>query len=97
MVVALLFDSLLRSVSKACGDGVAEQQALEQQQQEQAGEVKRDDLVCGKCSDFSAQANCSRHGSDYIEYKCKYCWYVLYTFVLLLLVFCDGYFRQPRN
>jgi E3 ubiquitin-protein ligase MYCBP2 len=36
---------------------------------------KLDDLICGSCAAQGAGANstCAKHGTDYIEYKCKFC------------------------
>ncbi|EFJ48307.1 hypothetical protein VOLCADRAFT_60572, partial [Volvox carteri f. nagariensis] len=30
-------------------------------------------LVCGECCARSAGTNCPRHGTSYIEWKCRYC------------------------
>ena len=39
-----------------------------------AGNYKKDELVCAKCSAIgSALLNCKMHGTDYIEFKCKFC------------------------
>ena len=32
-----------------------------------------EELVCGGCSDVSQAQMCPKHGTDYLEYKCRYC------------------------
>ena len=29
--------------------------------------------ICGGCAPGAAEQNCSKHGRDYLEYKCRYC------------------------
>jgi hypothetical protein len=39
-------------------------------------EFKPEELVCSKCSAVSIGSgivNCAKHGTDYIEFKCKFC------------------------
>ena len=48
--------------------------------------IKAEDLVCGKCSAEMVGAgvkSCDIHGTQYIDYKCKYCCNVA-------LFFCFG-------
>ena len=45
------------------------------QEEGQAG-FKLEELVCAKCSAVSLGAganNCAKHGSDFIDFKCRYC------------------------
>ena len=49
-----------------------------QNQEEQKGQedYKKEDLVCAKCSSQKVSGgikNCKKHGTDYIEFKCKFC------------------------
>jgi E3 ubiquitin-protein ligase MYCBP2 len=47
-----------------------------ERQNEEVKEYKQEELVCGKCSAQVVGAgikNCSKHGTDYIEFKCKFC------------------------
>jgi hypothetical protein len=44
-------------------------------QQEQQ-EFKPEDLVCGTCAAEKlgvGSTKCAKHGTDFIEFKCKYC------------------------
>jgi hypothetical protein len=46
------------------------------QAQQEGQEYKKEDLVCGKCAAVSIGAgiqNCPKHGTDFIEFKCKFC------------------------
>ena len=38
-----------------------------------AAPFRREDLVCTSCLPFSAEADCSTHGKEYIVYKCRFC------------------------
>lgn len=43
---------------------------------QERADFKPEELVCGKCSAVSVGAgiqNCPKHGTDYIEFKCKFC------------------------
>jgi hypothetical protein len=31
------------------------------------------ELLCGGCAPHSADAVCAKHGTDYIEFKCRFC------------------------
>ena len=51
-----------------------------------AGEYRREDLVCPKCSAAlvgAGQKNCNKHGAEYIDFKCRYC-------CSIALWFCHG-------
>ncbi|KAI6241073.1 RCR-type E3 ubiquitin transferase [Aphelenchoides fujianensis] len=32
-----------------------------------------DELICGACSDIAGAPVCGRHGTEFLEYKCKFC------------------------
>jgi hypothetical protein len=37
---------------------------------------KKEELVCGKCAAVAVgggEKQCKKHGTDFIEYKCKFC------------------------
>ena len=60
---------------KDCGDG-----------DQQLEEFRKEDLVCAKCSSGvvgAGQKHCDKHGSDYIDFKCRYC-------CSIALWFCHG-------
>lgn len=47
------------------------------------------ELVCGGCSDVSRAQMCPKHGTDYLEYKCRYCCSVAVFFCFGTTHFCD--------
>uniref|UniRef100_A0A336LRN5 RCR-type E3 ubiquitin transferase n=1 Tax=Culicoides sonorensis TaxID=179676 RepID=A0A336LRN5_CULSO len=47
------------------------------------------ELVCGGCSDVSRAQICPKHGTDYLEYKCRYCCSVAIFFCFGTTHFCD--------
>ena len=58
-----------------CGDDAA-----------RAGEYRKEDLVCPKCSAEMVGAgvtHCNKHGAEYIDFKCKWC-------CSISLWFCHG-------
>lgn len=46
--------------AKECGDDSQE-------------EVKKEDLICGKCQKIDSVDECKEHGEEYLAYKCRYC------------------------
>ncbi|CAD5120813.1 DgyrCDS9371 [Dimorphilus gyrociliatus] len=48
-----------------------------------------EELVCGACSDVAMAQMCPRHGSDYLEYKCRYCCSVAVFFCFGTTHFCN--------
>ncbi|CAI9731993.1 E3 ubiquitin-protein ligase MYCBP2-like [Octopus vulgaris] len=59
---------------------------------EQAGAVDDYDpteLVCGACSDVSRAQLCPKHGTDFLEYKCRYCCSVAVFFCFGTTHFCN--------
>ena len=37
------------------------------------GDFNPQDLICGSCQPGARDQVCSKHGTDYIEFKCRYC------------------------
>lgn len=58
--------------------------------QEQGEKYDPTELVCGGCSDISRAQICPKHGTDYLEYKCRYCCSVAIFFCFGTTHFCDG-------
>jgi len=48
------------------------------------------ELVCGACSDVARAQMCARHGSDFLEYKCRYCCSVAVFFCFGTTHFCGA-------
>ena len=60
--------------------------------EEQAGNDEFDpsELVCGACSDVSRAQMCPKHGTDFLEYKCRYCCSVAVFFCFGTTHFCNA-------
>jgi E3 ubiquitin-protein ligase MYCBP2 len=64
-------------------------------QAQQEGQVyKPEELVCSKCSADALGAhagitNCKKHGTDYIEFKCKFCCSIAQWFCWGNTHFCE--------
>ena len=58
----------------------------------EAGIVDYDpsELVCGGCSDVSRAQMCPKHGTDFLEYKCRYCCSVAVFFCFGTTHFCNA-------
>ncbi|XP_076065953.1 MYC binding protein highwire isoform X3 [Oratosquilla oratoria] len=48
------------------------------------------ELVCGACSDVSRAQMCAKHGTDFLEYKCRYCCSVAVFFCFGTTHFCNA-------
>ncbi|CAG0891685.1 unnamed protein product [Cyprideis torosa] len=48
------------------------------------------ELVCGACSDVARTSVCPKHGTDFLEYKCRYCCSVAIFFCFGTTHFCAG-------
>lgn len=48
-----------------------------------------EELVCGGCSDVARAQMCPKHGTDFLEYKCRYCCSVAVFFCFGSTHFCD--------
>ena len=58
-------------------------------------EPDKSDLICGGCCAGSAQ--CDRHGSHYLEWKCKYCCNTAVWFCWGTTHFCELCHSPPRK
>nr|XP_022909947.1 E3 ubiquitin-protein ligase MYCBP2 isoform X2 [Onthophagus taurus] len=47
------------------------------------------ELVCGACSDVTRACVCPKHGTDFLEYKCRYCCSVAVFFCFGTTHFCN--------
>uniref|UniRef100_A0A2I3HS24 RCR-type E3 ubiquitin transferase n=1 Tax=Nomascus leucogenys TaxID=61853 RepID=A0A2I3HS24_NOMLE len=47
------------------------------------------ELICGACSDVSRAQMCPKHGTDFLEYKCRYCCSVAVFFCFGTTHFCN--------
>ena len=48
------------------------------------------ELVCGGCSDVARAQMCPKHGTDFLEYKCRYCCSVAVFFCFGSTHFCNA-------
>ncbi|CAH0546546.1 unnamed protein product [Brassicogethes aeneus] len=48
------------------------------------------ELVCGACSDVARAQMCPKHGTDFLEYKCRYCCSVAVFFCFGTTHFCNS-------
>lgn len=55
-----------------------------------AGNFNAEELICGSCSDVSQAQICPKHGTDYLEYKCRFCCSVAIYFCFGSMHFCNG-------
>lgn len=68
--------------------------------QEEAKEYKPQELVCGKCSAKNVgmgEVNCKKHGTDYIEFKCKFCCEIAQWFCWGNTHFCEKCHTRQNN
>lgn len=54
-----------------------------------ADDYDPNELVCGGCSDVSRAQMCPKHGTDFLEYKCRYCCSVAVFFCFGTTHFCN--------
>lgn len=47
-----------------------------------------EELICGRCSDVTQAQICPKHGTEYLEYKCRYCCSVAVYFCFGTTHFC---------
>nr|XP_026691648.1 E3 ubiquitin-protein ligase MYCBP2 [Ciona intestinalis] len=47
------------------------------------------ELICGACSDVACAQICPKHGTDFLEYKCRYCCSVAVYFCFGTTHFCQ--------
>ena len=65
-----------------------------------AADFKPEDLVCAKCSSKSlglGSSNCPKHGTDYIEFKCKFCCSISQWFCWGNTHFCEPCHKRQCN
>lgn len=55
-----------------------------------SGDFDPSELVCGACSDVSRAQMCPKHGTDFLEYKCRYCCSVAVFFCFGTTHFCNA-------
>ncbi|XP_046683725.1 E3 ubiquitin-protein ligase MYCBP2 isoform X4 [Homalodisca vitripennis] len=55
-----------------------------------SGDFDPAELVCGACSDVSRAQMCPKHGTDFLEYKCRYCCSVAVFFCFGTTHFCNA-------
>ena len=48
------------------------------------------ELICGGCSDVAMAQICPKHGTDFLEYKCRYCCSVAVFFCFGTTHFCNA-------
>lgn len=53
-------------------------------------DYNHEELVCGGCSDVSLSQMCPKHGTDYLQYKCRYCCSVAVFFCFGTTHFCNA-------
>ena len=61
---------------------------------DQVREYDPKELLCAGCCEFSANAHCSIHGDDYIEWKCRFCCNVAVYFCFGTTHFCEMCHRR---
>ncbi|XP_061164967.1 E3 ubiquitin-protein ligase MYCBP2-like [Saccostrea echinata] len=57
--------------------------------QDEVEEADPKELICPLCSDTTKNKVCSRHGSDYLQYKCRYCCSLATYYCFGTTHFCD--------
>ena len=65
---------------------------------EQEQNMKKEDLVCSKCSAQIVGAgvkDCPKHGTTYIDYKCRWCCNIALFFCWGTTHFCEPCHRDP--
>uniref|UniRef100_A0A913I5E3 RCR-type E3 ubiquitin transferase n=1 Tax=Strongyloides stercoralis TaxID=6248 RepID=A0A913I5E3_STRER len=50
---------------------------------------KPEELICGGCSNVAGGGSCTKHGTEYIEYKCRFCCSVAVYFCFGTTHFCQ--------
>eukprot|EP00727_Mastigamoeba_balamuthi_P001102 m51a1_g1099 putative e3 ubiquitin-protein ligase (471) ;mRNA; f:97129-107985 len=60
-------------------------------------EFKKEELLCSNCVPFAAQAVCPKHGTDFIEWKCRFCCNVSVWFCWGTTHFCNECHKNPAE
>eukprot|EP00753_Platysulcus_tardus_P011481 PLAT3292.30.p1 GENE.PLAT3292.30~~PLAT3292.30.p1 ORF type:complete len:1705 (-),score=914.67 PLAT3292.30:92-4642(-) len=58
-------------------------------------EIDPSELICGGCSPFAASSHCDKHGTDYLEFKCRFCCSIAVFFCFGTTHFCYTCHTQP--
>ena len=77
---------------KDCGDGFKVEEEEKKREEEEKREFKPEELVCPGCSAISigaGQTKCEKHGSEFIDFKCKFCCSLAMWFCWGTTHFCD--------
>lgn len=66
----------------------------------EAGEGKerewnKDELVCARCVPHAADMECPKHGTQFLEWKCRFCCGVAVFFCFGTTHFCDTCHQRP--
>ena len=51
---------------------------------------RREDMICPGCQPGAAEQNCAKHGSSFLEYKCRFCCSTAVFFCFGTTHFCDS-------
>ena len=62
----------------------------EQMVYQHADNFDASELLCGGCSDINMAQICPKHGTDFLEYKCRYCCSVAVFFCFGTTHFCNA-------
>eukprot|EP00753_Platysulcus_tardus_P003806 PLAT12492.32.p1 GENE.PLAT12492.32~~PLAT12492.32.p1 ORF type:complete len:3532 (+),score=1996.96 PLAT12492.32:1397-10597(+) len=62
---------------------------------EAGGEFDPTELICGGCSPFAAEQHCDKHGTEFLEFKCRFCCNVAIFFCFGTTHFCGKCHDQP--
>lgn len=68
--------------------------------EEEQKDFKPEELVCAKCSNVGMNAGvgrCGTHGTDFIDFKCKFCCSVALWFCWGTTHFCDPCHRNAGS
>jgi len=68
------------------------------EEEKNQSEFKFEELVCAKCSGQGlALENCAKHGTEFVEFKCKFCCSVAQWFCWGSTHFCDTCHQKQVN
>lgn len=75
-------------VSSSDPDGSSDASSVNNRQPQPHDSYDPNELVCGGCSDVSRAQICPKHGTEFLEYKCRYCCSVAVFFCFGTTHFC---------
>lgn len=90
----------VEAAAASAGAAGADRRSSNRHGQNVEQEYDPNELVCGGCSDVSRAQMCPKHGTDFLEYKCRYCCSVAVFFCFGTTHFCDAChndFRMVTN